>query len=56
MREEEEDRGTVHTDCVVEIPVPQIIDGASRPAHDQRAGSKEKDVLQRDGWGHVECV
>lgn len=33
------------TDCVVQVPVPQIVDDASRPAHDQRAGSKEEDVL-----------
>ena len=36
---------SVRTDCVVQVPVPQIVDGASRPAHDQRAGSKEKDIF-----------
>jgi hypothetical protein len=33
------------TDCIVQVPVPQIVDCASRPAHYQRAGAKEKDVL-----------
>ena len=39
------ERIVLRTDCVVQVPVPQIVDGASRPAHDQRAGAEEKDVL-----------
>ena len=42
---EERKVSTVRTNCVVQVPVPQIVDGAPRTAHDQRAGSKEKDVL-----------
>jgi hypothetical protein len=45
---------SARTDGVVQVPVPQVVDGAPRPAHDQRAGSKQSNVLQRDGWGRVE--
>ena len=39
------ERTVLRTDCVIQVPVPEIVDGAPRPAHDQRAGAEEKDVL-----------
>ena len=44
------------TDGVVKVPVPQVVDRAPRPAHDECTSTEEEGVFQWDGWGHVECV
>ena len=43
----------MRTNGVVQVPIPQVVNGAPRPAHDERTSAKQSNVLQRDGWGHV---